>query len=412
MVTRSQIDAANPELVLALIDSWRSTAAGLETAADDYVRLVERPGGQSWSGRTAEATMTMSHSDRKTIVGGADEVTGMANRTYRAVTESVMPKLSNVRAMIDNAERQGFVVNDDLSVSWTRPSGISDASAEKYQQATGQFSQQIKAAATEWWAAEQRVAEQMDRDRGGLRTPFSTASDGRPHIQNVDHHSFKQDPPPPPGPPGNPFAGWTDEQMAQVANEIAHGHAWPEHANDFPKGWTEQDLARWIYDTMKSPTTQTGTSLKSGGVALLRDGKIVFVDPKGPDFGTAYAPRPLPGGTWQTPEEYFKQHTRELERLPPPTPGKLPPLNPNEMAPPPAASVSPPRGEEGVPAAEPRAEPPAGRGGATAPEGGSGSPGTRTGGPGPNTGAGGTPGGIRGGGGNLRPFPLPGRPPI
>lgn len=207
MVTRSQIDAANPELVLALIDSWRSAAAGLETTADDYVRLVERPGGQLWSGRTAEATMAMASSDRKTIVGGADEVTGMADRTFRGVTESVMPKLSNVRAMIDNAERQGFVVNDDLSVSWTRPSGMSDASAEKYQQATTSFSAQIKEAATDWWAAEQRVAEQMDRDRGGLRPPFSATAGGqRSGVQLVDHHvpltpggPLPEDPAPPGG---------------------------------------------------------------------------------------------------------------------------------------------------------------------------------------------------------------------
>ena len=81
----------------------------------------------------------------------------MADGAYRGVTELVMPRLTNVRAMIYNAERQGFVVNDDLSVSWTRPAGISDATAEKYRETTGPFSQQIKDGARGWWAAEQQV---------------------------------------------------------------------------------------------------------------------------------------------------------------------------------------------------------------------------------------------------------------
>ena len=130
MVSRRQIDAAKPELVLGLIESWRTTAVDLETCADDYMRVMERPGGQAWSGQTAEAAITTSHADRLQIVRGADAINGMADGAYRGVTELVMPRLTNVRAMIDNAERQGFVVNDDLSVSWTRPAGISDATAE------------------------------------------------------------------------------------------------------------------------------------------------------------------------------------------------------------------------------------------------------------------------------------------
>ena len=43
MVSRRQIDAAKPELVLGLIESWRTTAVDLETCADDYMRVMERP---------------------------------------------------------------------------------------------------------------------------------------------------------------------------------------------------------------------------------------------------------------------------------------------------------------------------------------------------------------------------------
>ncbi|MHA7650698.1 hypothetical protein ACX9NE_15385 [Mycobacterium sp. ML4] len=72
------------------------------------------------------------------------------------MTEEVMPLLSNVRAMIENAERQGYIVRDDLSLSWKRPAGMNDATAEVYQRATEPFTQQIRAAAQSWWDAEER----------------------------------------------------------------------------------------------------------------------------------------------------------------------------------------------------------------------------------------------------------------
>ncbi|MDT5222378.1 MAG: hypothetical protein QOF15_4483, partial [Mycobacterium sp.] len=198
MVSRSQIDAAKPELVLALIESWRATAFDLETCSDDYIRMMERPGGQAWSGKTADAAITASHADRQEIVRGADAITGMADRAYLGMTEMVMPKLTNVRAMIDNAECQGFVVSDDLLVSWTRPAGISDATAEKYREATGSFSQQIKDGARGWWVAEQQVSDQMNRDRKALGsiTFAERPPSPKPKFQIVDR-TWRQDPAPP-----------------------------------------------------------------------------------------------------------------------------------------------------------------------------------------------------------------------
>lgn len=203
VVTRSQIDAAQPEVVLDLIQSWRETASDWETRADDYVRLVERPGGQLWSGRLAEAAINMSHGDRMTIIHGSDVIEAMANRAFRGMTETVMPKLTNVRAMIDTAERLGFIVNDDLSVSWSQRTGMSDATAEQYRQASVRFSHEIKEAAQDWWAAEQQVAEQLRKDRDRLTAPFSEPAGTRSGVQLVDHHvplhpggPIPQDPPP------------------------------------------------------------------------------------------------------------------------------------------------------------------------------------------------------------------------
>jgi hypothetical protein len=104
--------------------------------------------------------------------------------------------------MIDNAECQGFVVNDDLSVSWTRPAGMGDAAAEKYGEATRRFSQQIKDAAQEWWAAELQVSEQMRDNSNQLGSPtFDRGSETtKPKFRLVDR-TWKQDPTQPPEPP-------------------------------------------------------------------------------------------------------------------------------------------------------------------------------------------------------------------
>jgi hypothetical protein len=159
----------------------------------------------------------------------------------------------------------------------------------------------------------------------------------KPRINALDNRTFKQAPnPPPPGPPGNPFAGWTEAQKQGIAADIAHGHSLTGHPNDFPPEWTEADKTRWIYDTMNDPTTRVGTSTKTGATALLRDGRVIFINPENTDFGTVFRPEPRVQDPWRTPDEYFTQQTKPLEPLPPPTggPARFPPLTPEEIAPP------------------------------------------------------------------------------
>jgi hypothetical protein len=176
-------------------------------------------------------------------------------------------------------------------------------------------------------------------------------------IQTVDNHTFKRDPPPPPAPPVNPFAGWTDEQKRQVAIEIAHGHVLDNHGGDFPKGWTEPDIARWIYDSMNDPNTRFGTDIDSGALTALRDGRIIRIQPKSGDWGSAFKPEPLPGSKWHTPEEFFDQYTKAPEPLAPPTPGRFPPVHPEEMSPKVPAPVPPPAPEPAPPAEAPAPKP-------------------------------------------------------
>ncbi len=171
MVTLDLIMSVNHDVVLAEIRSWTQTADDLESSADDYVRMMERPGGTVWSGRTAEAAVTLSYGDRRVIIADADGIVGMSTNGENAMVAPVAA-LSDVRAMIENARRLGFDVNQDLSVSWTRPTGMSDAQAEAYENAVGPLSQQIQAAGKAWWDSELVAAETMTTEANGLTLPF------------------------------------------------------------------------------------------------------------------------------------------------------------------------------------------------------------------------------------------------
>jgi hypothetical protein len=270
---------------------------------------------------------------------------------------------SRMQYGVEDARTAGFDVGQDLSVT-DRSSGGSLAQRAARQAQAQTLADTIRQRAGQLVDLDQHVAAKITAAVTGISDAFPHDPHfGTPpkdnHVHAVDNHTYKQDPSlPPPGPQSNPFAGWTEEQKKQVATEIAHGHAWEQHKADFPRGWSERDLARSIYDAMKDPETRIATSIDSGGLALLRpDGTIIFINPQGGDYGTAFVPKPRPGDKWRTPLEYFEQQTRALEPLPPPSAGRLPPLTPGEMAPPPPLPAPepapPPRPAPSPPVQEP-----------------------------------------------------------
>lgn len=177
--TRKQIDAAKPEATIELARHWIWTAAQMETAADDYVGYLTRPGGQSWDGQTAEATQHRGGDDRRAIINMADDITKAANDAINALAESVMPALKNVRQLIENCENLGgFTVHDDLSVTYEPSAGTSEERAQQCRDACAKFSQQIKDAANAWWAADQHAGELIDRAVAALPANFNPLAGG------------------------------------------------------------------------------------------------------------------------------------------------------------------------------------------------------------------------------------------
>lgn len=360
---KTSVYQADAAALGALAQPTRDAGARLLSASG---KMREAVYGLIWQGQGRRAAETRADQELS-----YDRTTGAA---FEALADAYTGGYQTMRPMVEGLQSQGqgleadsFDVSEDWKVTdkfdyqagkaAMMHHGASEQSAvERMNQLATERGHEAATATTTL----QRLADQLGNADHDSAQAILTATNQidprhrppRPHIQMVDLHTFKQDPQLPPGPPVNPFPGWTDEQLAQVAAEIAHGHA---NAKHFP-GMTPADIARSIYDAMKDPNTQVGTSIESGGTALLRpDGTIIFINPKDGDYGTVYEPQPRLGSAWRTPLEYFERHTRALEPLPPPAAGRFPPVTPGAMAPP-TAAVSPPATAP-QPAAAPRPEP-------------------------------------------------------
>ncbi|GAB1813207.1 hypothetical protein MUNTM_22460 [Mycobacterium sp. MUNTM1] len=172
MVTRTQIDHANPQAVLGMIDSWKTSAKDMLDRADTYRQAVTFPGGQSWSGVTRDSAVAMAGKDYTAIGHMRDAIDAMADSAANGINFNVIPKLNEVRAKIADAENDDFEVEDDLSVIDTEDDG-GDAPDPKRTQDREAYEQDIRKLAKAWWDADQAVASQIDKDKQGLATKFT-----------------------------------------------------------------------------------------------------------------------------------------------------------------------------------------------------------------------------------------------
>jgi hypothetical protein len=350
-LTRSRIEAFDQTAnqLSRYASRWRAAAGDLDQAAQAYVSQTSNPGGTQWQGQASAAALDAAHLDRVSVIGAVMHAHKMAD-TAELGSSNLLGARDGALQAIGQAEADDFTVGEDLSVADSQYHADPATYAARMTQAEAHLGY-IEHQAGLLEAENQRIAAQLGAGAsqmgsmvpatwttsGGPKAP-DNPRDHKPKVEAVDR-IWKQEPgrpPPPPGPAGNPFAGWTEAQKQGVAADIAHGHSLGDHPGDFPPEWTEADKTRWIYDTMNDPTTRVGTSTGTGGTALLRDGRVVFINPQNTDYGTVFRPEPRVQDTWRTPDEYFTQQTRPLEPLPPPGggPARFPPLTSDEIAPP------------------------------------------------------------------------------
>lgn len=411
--TKSLILGTNPHRVLDLLDEWIRTVDTLEQQAETYKRYTERPGGSSWEGQTAEATQTRAGQDYRTVANLNTCVLRVTAQIRNTVTSTLMPPLSNAQQIIANAEASpGVTVNEDLSITYAPPAGTSRETANANSEVVAAAASELKESALEWWSAENQVAQQIRDAQSAISNaadfgPTLTHPRRRARIQTVDRH-WKQDPA---QPTPNPAAdlGLPDYQPGSLSNDEARavytqGELNMRQLNERltqlglnpeqrAKIMVDQrnSLRTWVRDIMSNRTraaelAETDPNLTYEQIIAKNQAKGLT----GNDLYNAVIDSSMRS----------RASVNESLGIDPQHPPPLPPVRPSAPI-------------EGAPAAEPRPEPPASRGGLPGPEGGTGKPGS---GPrGPNAGAGGAlgGGGARGGGGGImRPYPEPGMPPL
>ena len=76
------------------------------------------------------------------------------------------------------------------------------------------------------------------------------------------------------------------------ANDIANGHAFPKHRNEFPGIETREDFAQKVDEVINDPTVEEKLNLDNDRRAYWQDatGTLVIANPNDPDGGTMYKP--------------------------------------------------------------------------------------------------------------------------
>jgi len=167
--TKSQVLHTDPQKVLDLIDGWTKAVDTLEQQAETYKKYVDRPGGSYWEGKAAEAAQNHAGQDLKAVAAVRDTVDQGAGQVRNAVSSSLMPPLSNAKNIIANAEsQQGVTVNEDLSISYTAPEGMSQDTADANKATVAHAEAELKDAANKWWTAENDVASQIRKIEGDV----------------------------------------------------------------------------------------------------------------------------------------------------------------------------------------------------------------------------------------------------
>ncbi len=161
--TKQLILNTDQNAYLAPIQGWKQSVQKLESRTETFKGYVDKPGGTYWEGQFAEAAQQNAGDGLKTVGSIRDTIDGLADEVTSTVTYSVLPPLTAAKAIINHAEQQqGVTVNDDLSMTYTPPSGMSDEAVEKSRQAVATMAKELKDSADKWWAATQTVKSQIE----------------------------------------------------------------------------------------------------------------------------------------------------------------------------------------------------------------------------------------------------------
>ena len=340
--TLSQLRAWNTEHLESAATQWERTADTWEHAFTAIHRETPTPGGTPWSGAGADAAVMRTGTDRLAAVGAAESLYAAAGAARYGAGEIAGARQLALQAVAE-AQAAGFDVREDLSVISRQPVPAALHAATQAQ--AHAHAANIRAQAAALLAVDQQVADDVSAAIAGVSsaqfgdTPVAPADPQQnkdPTIQLVDNHTFKDSPahdsPIPPG-------GWSRDPVMEDAQRIAYGHAWDQHANQFP-GMTRDDLANLIHDMMTgNPNTNPDLHVGPGErntTVMYKDGILVIHDPNTRDGGTVFKP--------DHGFQDFLRYTAPMISPPPniPTPTHLPqPVGPAQTNLPPGVTLPP-----------------------------------------------------------------------
>lgn len=147
---------------LESVPGWGAELKALASDFAEYKSGVYAPGGSDWFGRTATAAQDKAGEDSKAIASIHDTVDSLVSEVTNAVTYGVVPPLNNGHTIVDNARRtEGVTVNQDYTMTYTAPQGMSDEQADKNKQTVAAAASELKESANKWYSASQGVADQI-----------------------------------------------------------------------------------------------------------------------------------------------------------------------------------------------------------------------------------------------------------
>jgi hypothetical protein len=94
---------------------WTATAARWRDGFTTVSSGIDRPGGTAWEGGSAEAASARTERDRVQVLGLADRLSDASSIARSGAAELTAAK-TRALASVDNAQRAGFTVSEDLSV--------------------------------------------------------------------------------------------------------------------------------------------------------------------------------------------------------------------------------------------------------------------------------------------------------
>lgn len=186
-----------------------------------------------WEGAGGDALRARIGADFTVVSAKADQLR-QASKIARDGAGTIGTAQRRVLYAVEDAHNAGFAVAEDFSVTDTRASGNAAERAARQAQAEA-FAADIRQRATQLLAVEHVVAGKITAATAGIATTTfpETPHDHRPHIQAVDHHTFKDSPQQPQ--PGDP-SGMTAEQARtaydQLKEEIRKHNSWRPPLND------------------------------------------------------------------------------------------------------------------------------------------------------------------------------------